>query len=62
MNKRELENMTPTKFEKLARGAQQLEGGSNKFGVECLECGKQFLTSTYLPKCPKCGGYDIELA
>jgi len=32
-----------------------------KFPVICLECGKKFKTSSYLPECPKCNGSDIEL-
>jgi hypothetical protein len=33
--------------------------------VECLECGKVFnarVSPGASPKCPKCGGYDVELA
>ena len=33
-----------------------------KFAVECLECGRNFKTSSMIPSCPKCGGSDIELA
>jgi len=32
-----------------------------KFAVKCLECGKKFKTSSYLPECPKCNGSDIDL-
>lgn len=32
------------------------------FQVKCQECGKVFKTSSQEPKCPKCGGYDIDLA
>ncbi|KKK97281.1 hypothetical protein LCGC14_2654320 [marine sediment metagenome] len=35
---------------------------SNRFPVECLECGKKFTTASMLPACPKCGGSDIEEA
>lgn len=26
----------------------------------CMECGKKFDTRATEPRCPKCGGYDIE--
>lgn len=35
---------------------------SNRFLVECVECGKKFKTASMLPACPKCGGGDIEEA
>ena len=34
---------------------------SEKVEVVCLECGKKFKTASMEPKCPKCGGYDIEV-
>ena len=30
--------------------------------MECLECGRKFVTKSLEPKCPGCGGYDVELA
>jgi len=30
--------------------------------VTCLECSRNFLTRSYIPTCPGCGGSDIELA
>jgi len=30
--------------------------------VECLECGRKFVTRSLDPSCPKCHGSDIELA
>lgn len=31
--------------------------------MECMECGKTFKSAnTSDPKCPKCGGYDIDIA
>ena len=33
-----------------------------KLQVECMECGKRFRTASMLPKCPKCGGTDIDIA
>jgi len=34
-----------------------------KLKLECQECGKKFKRSgkKYEYKCPKCGGYDIDL-
>lgn len=34
---------------------------SQKFAVECMECGRKFKTSGNDPECPKCGGVDIDL-
>ena len=52
----------------LFRFNQERKGGGNmsnvkkqKFAVKCLECGKQFKTSSSLPECPKCNGSDIDL-
>ena len=28
--------------------------------VQCNECGRRFRASGFDPKCPKCGGVDIE--
>lgn len=50
-------------------GNRKLEGsveaaGSTKF--ECMECGNKFKKKigpkTFEVKCPKCGGYDTEIA
>ena len=30
--------------------------------VECMECGKRFTARSSEPKCPRCGGYDIDMA
>ncbi len=34
-----------------------------KVKVVCLECGKKFLVGakSVCPKCPKCGGVDVEV-
>ena len=41
-------------------------GGSKKpsgrIDVECQECGKKFKSAGFDPKCPKCGGHDVEPA
>jgi hypothetical protein len=37
------------------------EAKSSRFAVQCMECGKRFKTAKMDPKCPKCGGYDIDL-
>ena len=34
----------------------------NSINVQCQECGKKFKTNKMVPKCPKCGGYDVDLA
>lgn len=34
---------------------------SNRFPVECRECGKKFQTASILPSCPKCKGSDIDI-
>ena len=36
---------------------------ATKIKLECMECGKKFKRSgtRYEYKCPKCGGYDIDL-
>ena len=35
---------------------------AQKMSVQCMECGKKFKTSSPEPKCPGCGGYDVEPA
>ena len=30
--------------------------------VECMECGKIFTARSHEPKCPRCGGYDVDIA
>ena len=34
---------------------------SNRFPVVCLECSRKFATASLSPRCPKCGGVDIEV-
>lgn len=34
---------------------------AEKMKVKCQECGKSFKTSSMEPKCPKCGGYDVDV-
>ena len=38
------------------------ESSRHAMRVACLECGRKFRTSSYLPTCPGCGGSDIEPA
>ncbi len=35
---------------------------TTKMQVECQECGKKFSTGSFLPKCPRCKGVDIDVA
>ena len=44
----------PAKPKKAKRG--------RKVALACLECGKTFKGCTSDPKCPKCGGVDVEVA
>jgi hypothetical protein len=36
------------------------KGGRMK--VTCLECGRKWRTTSFIPTCPGCGGSDVELA
>jgi Zn finger protein HypA/HybF involved in hydrogenase expression len=38
------------------------EASLHSLSMKCLECGKKFRSSSPDPKCPKCGGYDIDLS
>ena len=33
---------------------------SRRFRVMCLECERKFRTASMLPRCPRCGGSDVE--
>lgn len=35
---------------------------SKSISMKCQECGKTFKSASLDPKCPKCGGYDIDLS
>lgn len=38
------------------------EASLNSLQLKCLECGKKFKSTNPDPKCPECGGYDIDLS
>lgn len=40
----------------------RIQEDTNSKPLECLECGKKFRSSSADPKCPKCGGYDVDLS
>ncbi len=45
-------------------GGQQASHGRGRaprIKVECMECNKKFTTTKTTPKCPRCGGYDIDV-
>lgn len=62
------EKMEEIKARQLVRQALQevlsdaVQKPSRKIQVQCMECGKKFSTTKMNPKCPRCGGYDIDLA
>lgn len=39
----------------------EISEDSKSLSLKCLECGKAFKSASLDPKCPKCGGYDIDL-
>jgi len=41
---------------------REVEEGFLSPDFECLECGKVFRSRSLEPRCPKCGGYDIDIA
>lgn len=55
-----------TKFRELKSTHKQkklpLNNPKETIKVECIECNKIFKTKSVLPKCPKCGGTDIDIA
>lgn len=52
--------------ERILKLNESLNEAGSKTGFECMECGKKFKKplgkSTSDVKCPKCGGYDVDLA